>query len=158
MEIEREDYPARSAAERVPRALEFGLPLLVTAEGFFDRLQGVAGGLAVAAEIGEVDFVQYERACPDQFLAFEVAVNVSGQVFVLQHRVEALLDGVESAHSAAVVVLVMRPNEFFRNPFELGRIERQRLDLMLPAKGLRGGRRGRRLRSRRLRIGNGRQR
>src|SRR5262245_57306753 len=137
VEVERENHPAGSAAERIACALEFGLPLLIGSECFLDRFQYVAGGLTVTAEIGEVDFVQNERAGANEFFALKVPVDVWRQVLVSEHRGQALLDGVESAYSAAVVVLVMRADELFRNPFEFGRIERQWLDLMLAAKSRR---------------------
>src|SRR5262245_7621293 len=134
MEVERENHPAGATAERIACAFELGFPGFVAAKRFLDRLQYIAGCLSVTAEIGEVDFVQRDRASADEFFAFEVAVDVCRQVLVCEHRSQALFDGVESAHSAAVVVLVMRTDELFRNPFEFGRIEGQCHDLMLPAK------------------------
>src|SRR5262245_9652893 len=124
VEVESEDHPPGSAAESIARALEFGLPLLIGATCFLDRFKYVAGGLTVAAKIGEVDFVQNERACADEFLALKVAVDVRRQVLVSEHRGESLLDSVKRSDGAAVIVLVMRTDELFRNPFEFGRIER----------------------------------
>src|SRR5262245_10545483 len=110
VKVERKDHPAGSAAKRIARALEFGFPLLIGAKRFLDRLQYVAGGLTGAAEIGEVDFVQNERAGTYQFFALKVSVDVWRQVLVSEHRSQALLDGVESADGAAVIILVMRTN------------------------------------------------
>src|SRR5215510_12868666 len=95
MEVVGEDHPARSAAERVTGLLEFRFPLLVAAPVLFDRVERVAARLAVAAEVGEVMFVQRDRAGANEFFAFEVAVNVRRQVFVTERRGKSLLDGVE---------------------------------------------------------------
>ena len=65
----------------------------------------------VATQIGEVVFVKNHRACPDQFLALEVAVHIRREVFILHHRIESLLDRVECFDRSCVVVLVMRPDK-----------------------------------------------
>src|SRR3712207_7329293 len=48
-------------------------------------------------------------------LALQVAVDVGRQILLAQHRVEPLLDGVQGLDRAAVVVLPVRADEFFRS-------------------------------------------
>src|SRR5215510_3161525 len=78
-----EDHPARPAAQRGAGSLEFRLPLLVAAPVLFDGCQRFTTSLTVAAEIGEIMLVQHDRAGAYQLFAFEVAVNVRGQVLSL---------------------------------------------------------------------------
>ena len=104
---------------------KFSFPLIVADERLFDRVDNITARFAVAAQIGEVVFVQHNRACAYQFFAFEVAINIGRQVFVTEHCRQPLLNGIERRDRAAVVILPMRFDQLFGNPLEPGRIERQ---------------------------------
>jgi hypothetical protein len=92
-----------------------------------NRVKHIAARLAIAAEVGEVMFVQHDRAGADEFFALDVSVNIGGQIFIAEHCAESLLDDIERFYSAAVVVFPMRFDELLGNAVELRRIERQRL-------------------------------
>src|SRR5215211_2610458 len=132
--ILREDYPARSTAERIRGFLKFIFPLFVAAEPLFHDIEHLTARFRVTTEVGKVQFVKHYGSASDQLFAFEISIHICGKIFFLDHRCESLLDRVERLNRPAIIVLPVRTDQFFREPFEFCRIEGQWTRLMLTAK------------------------
>src|SRR5262249_3060730 len=70
VEVEREDHPAGTAAERIAGALELGLPLLVTTKCFLCRPPAVRSTLSGPREFGEIFFGAAEGSLSPPFFRF----------------------------------------------------------------------------------------
>src|SRR5258706_4198830 len=121
--------PTRAAAQRRRKASEFRAPALERAEVARQadaESRRLAGWFefAVAAEAGEIEFVQSHRVGRDQLLALEAVQAVDGRVRPIDCR-ELGADRMQPLDGAAVVVLVMGLQQAFRKPAQFGRIKRQ---------------------------------
>ena len=108
-----EQHPPRTARERVRHGDELAAPAIRRAEVAGEGLGQRLGRLALAAEAGEIDFMQECGIERHQLLALEAVDDVARRLGEIQ-RLQLLGNGVEAPQRSAIVVLVVALDQLGR--------------------------------------------
>src|SRR5207247_263595 len=125
----RQQHPSGAAAERLAHGHEFRPPALERSKIPSQCVPQIRTRFALIPEPVEEQLMQDRRVHRDELLALETVDEKAGGLRVIEFG-ELFLYQVETLDRPAVIIVVMADNQPLGHALDLGRVARQRLELV----------------------------